>query len=191
MPLEAVRKLLLHPNDKVQELIRKHWGEIKGATTAEMRREIDRLVKVVRGGQGDPYTGKKFFDAHCGKCHQLFGKGGDVGPDLTPYKRDDVETMMLNIINPSAEIREGFVNHLVLTTDGRTLNGFLIERDDKIVVLRSSDGQTTVIRRDQIDDMKVIPQSLMPEGLLNGLAEQQVCDLFAYLRSSQPLNVKD
>ena len=77
---------------------------------------------------------------------------------------------------------------LVLTTDGRTLNGFLVERDDKIVVLRGADGQTTVIGRDQIDDMKVIPQSLMPEGLLQGLADQQVRDLFAYLRSGQPLN---
>jgi putative heme-binding domain-containing protein len=99
--------------------------------------------------------------------------------------------MMLHIVNPSAEIREGFENHLVQTTDGRTLNGFLVERDNKIVVLRGADGQTTVISRDQIDDMKVIPQSLMPEGLLNGLADQQVRDLFAYLRSGQPLNVKD
>jgi putative heme-binding domain-containing protein len=191
VPLEAVRKLLLHPGDKIQELIRKHWGEIKGATTAEMRREIDRLVQVVRASQGDPYAGRKLFDASCGKCHQLFGKGGDVGPDLTPYKRDDVETLMLHIVNPSAEIREGFENNLVLTTDGLTLSGFLVERDDKIVVLRGADGQTTVISRDQIDDMKVIPQSLMPEGLLQGLADQQVRDLFAYLRSGQPLNVKD
>jgi putative heme-binding domain-containing protein len=156
-----------------------------------MRHEIERVVKVVRAGKGDPYAGKKLFDTNCGKCHQLFGKGGDIGPDLTPYKRDDVETMILHIINPSAEIREGFENHLILATDGRTLNGFLVERDDKIVVLRSSDGQTTVIHRDQIEDMKVIPQSLMPEGLLNGLRDQQVRDLFAYLRSGQPLNVKD
>jgi len=30
--------------------------------------------------------------------------------------------------------------------------------------------------------------SLMPEGLLTGLGDQQIRDLFAYLRSTQPLN---
>ena len=29
--------------------------------------------------------------------------------------------------------------------------------------------------------------SIMPEGLLNGLRDQQVRDLFAYLRMTQPL----
>jgi hypothetical protein len=35
--------------------------------------------------------------------------------------------------------------------------------------------------------MKSAGLSLMPEGLLNSLKEQQVRDLFAYLRSAQPL----
>ena len=191
VPTEAVRKLLLHRGDQIQNLVRKHWGEIKGATTAQMRDDIDRLVKVVRSGKSDPYEGKKLFDAHCSKCHQLFGKGGDVGPDLTPYKRDDVDSLMLHIVNPSAEIREGYETHLILTTDGRTLSGVKVEGDDKIVVLRGADGQTSAIKRDQIDDMKVVPQSLMPEGLLQGLSDQQVRNLFAYLRSGQPLNIKE
>jgi len=40
---------------------------------------------------------------------------------------------------------------------------------------------------DQIAEMKSAGLSLMPEGLLNSLKEQQVRDLFAYLRSTQPL----
>ena len=75
----------------------------------------------------------------------------------------------------------------VMTEDGRALNGFLVEKDEKIVVLRGADGQNIIVNRDKIDDMRVIPQSLMPEGLLKGLNEQQVRDLFAYLRSTQPL----
>ena len=34
--------------------------------------------------------------------------------------------------------------------------------------------------------MKASPVSLMPEGLLKGLPDRDVRDLFAYLRSSQP-----
>jgi hypothetical protein len=36
--------------------------------------------------------------------------------------------------------------------------------------------------------MNVTGISLMPEGLLQGLSDQEVRDLFAYLRSGQPLN---
>ena len=35
--------------------------------------------------------------------------------------------------------------------------------------------------------MKSAGMSLMPEGLLSAMSEQQVRDLFAYLRSAQPL----
>ena len=36
--------------------------------------------------------------------------------------------------------------------------------------------------------MKATPGSLMPEGLLDGLDDQQVRDLFAYLRIPQPIS---
>ncbi len=191
IPTETVRKLLLHRDEKLQTLVKKHWGEVKGATSAEMRKEIDRLSVAVKSGAGDPYPGKKLFDTTCAKCHQFYGKGGDVGPDLTAYKRDDVDNLLLHIVNPSAEIREGFETWLVVTGDGRTLNGFLAEQDDRIVVLRDAEGKSLVIPRTKIDAMNVVPQSLMPEGLLKGLNDRQVRDLFAYLRSTQPLNVKD
>ena len=55
------------------------------------------------------------------------------------------------------------------------------------VVLRGIDGINQVLPLDQIEDMKSAGLSLMPEGLLNSLTEQQVRDLFAYLRSAQPL----
>jgi putative heme-binding domain-containing protein len=187
VPEAVLRKILLHRNDKLAALVRKHYGELQGATTTEMRKEIDRLGGVIRKGEGSPYVGKKLFTESCGKCHQLFGRGGQIGPDLTSYKRDDLENMLVNIVNPSAEIREGYENYLVTTEDGRALNGFLVEKDDKIVVLRGADGQNIIINRAKIDDMRVIPQSLMPEGLLKGLNDQQVRDLFAYLRSTQPL----
>ena len=40
----------------------------------------------------------------------------------------------------------------------------------------------------EVAAMEPLGGSLMPEGLLAGLTDQQVRDLFAYLRSTQPLN---
>ena len=153
-----------------------------------MRKEIDRFVSVVNTGKGDPYPGKKLFTAKCANCHTLHANGGNVGPDLTPFKRDDVPNLLLHIINPNAEIREGYESSVVITESGRTLTGIVVEKDARVVVLRSADGQRIVLPKDEIESMSVTGISLMPEGALQGLSDQDVRDLFAYLRSGQPLN---
>ena len=188
VPLETVRRIRLYASDEIQSRVRKHWGDLEGATTEVMQKEIRRLIGVLRDGAGDPYRGKKLYLKICGKCHTLFENGGTVGPDLTPYQRDDVETVLVNVVNPSAEIREGFENHLVLTKDGRRVSGFLVEKDEKVLVLRGSDGQNVVLAAGEIDRMKVTGTSIMPEGLLRPFDDKQVRDLFSYLRTAQPLN---
>jgi putative heme-binding domain-containing protein len=188
IPLATLRKLLLHRDDEIAKLVRKHWGEVKGATTAQMLKQIDRLIPIVSDGKGDPYPGKKLFTAKCANCHTLHAKGGIVGPDLTPFKRDDVQHLLLHIINPNAEIREGYESSVVVTDSGRTLTGIVIEKDARVVVLRTSEGQRIVLPKDDIDTINVTGISLMPEGLLDGMSDQEVRDLFAYLRSGQPLN---
>lgn len=187
VPVDTVRKLTVFKDEHIAALLKKHWGNIEGATTAEMQQEIARLDGVLRGGTGSPYAGKKLFNDSCAKCHILFGKGGQVGPDLTTFKRDDVSNMLVHIVNPSAEIREGYETILITTTDGRVLTGVLVEKDNQVVVLRGADGQNVTVRKSQIDEMGAQKKSLMPEGLLKDLKEQQVRDLFAYLRSTQPL----
>jgi putative heme-binding domain-containing protein len=188
VPTEVQRRILSLRDDRLAPLVRKLWGEVKGATTAEMNQQIERLAKALNSGDGTPYPGKKLFLQSCAKCHQLFGQGGNIGPDLTTYQRNDVSNLLLHVVNPSAEIREGFENHVVATADGRVLNGFVVDKDPKVVVLRGADGQNVAVPRDQVEEISVVPQSLMPEGLLKDLTDQQVRDLFAYLRTSQPLN---
>jgi putative heme-binding domain-containing protein len=152
-----------------------------------MQTKIQHLGEVIRAGQGNPYSGQKLFNVACASCHTLFARGGKVGPDLTAYQRGDLDTMLLHIVNPSAEIREGYENMLIETKDERSLNGFLVERDANVVVLRGPDGQNLTIDQKNIAELRAAGISLMPEGLLDTLNDQQVRDLFAYLRSTQPL----
>jgi putative heme-binding domain-containing protein len=67
------------------------------------------------------------------------------------------------------------------------VTGFLADQDNRVVVLRGIDGQSLVIPRGEIEDMRKSDRSVMPEDTLKDLSEQQLRDLFAYLRSSQPL----
>jgi putative heme-binding domain-containing protein len=184
---DALRRIKLYQDTRVVELYQKHWGHDHAPTTAEMEAKIHQLAGALRNGSGNPYEGQKVFTVSCAVCHRLFGQGGQVGPDLTTYKRDDIDSLLLNVINPSAEIREGYENYLVTTKDGRSLSGFLADKDARVVVLRGLDGENNVVARADITEMKTSGMSLMPEGLLDALNQQQVRDLFAYLRSTQPL----
>ncbi|MGF1581062.1 MAG: PVC-type heme-binding CxxCH protein [Gemmataceae bacterium] len=188
VPLAVVRKMTVHDDKRLARLVEKNWGRVQGATTAAMQQKIAYLKRVIDQKAGSPYPGKKLFLANCAKCHTLFAKGGNIGPDLTTYKRDDLTNMLLHIVNPSAEIREGFETYLVGTKDGRLLSGFLVDQDNKIVVLRTAEGQDVTVERSRVARMRAVSQSLMPEGLLDPYTDQQVRDLFAYLRSAQPLN---
>jgi putative membrane-bound dehydrogenase-like protein len=184
----ALRKILLHDKSRIGELVAKHWGSVAGATTEEMRSEVERLMTIVEAASGNPKKGKVLYMENCGKCHTLFTEGGKVGPDLTSFKRDNLERVMINVVNPSLEIREGFENYIIITTDGRVVNGFLADKDNQVVVLRGVDGQNLIFRRDEIEDMRAIKRSVMPERTVKKLTEQQIRDLFAYLRASQPVN---
>jgi putative heme-binding domain-containing protein len=188
LPAVLVRKLTIHRDDRIRQLVAKNWGQIEGETSEQMQQQFAKLQSVLHQGTGNPYNGKKLFTATCAKCHRLFTEGGQIGPDLTAYKRDDVANILLNVVNPSAEIREGFENYLAVTTDGRTVNGFLVDKDKQVLVLRGVDGQNITLAQDQVDELLPQKVSLMPAGLLTTLTDQQVRDLFAYLRSSQPLN---
>jgi putative heme-binding domain-containing protein len=190
VPLEVVQRILFQRDEQNAALVGKLFGSVKGATTAEMLAQVEGLKQVLAVGTGNPYNGRKLYLNSCGKCHVLFGEGGRIGPDLTSYKRDDVHTMLVNVVNPSAQIREGFENYVLVTNDGRVLTGFIAEQDARIVVIRGSEGQSVVVPRSNIEELAASPKSLMPEGVLKDLSEQQVRDLFSYLRSTQPLAVR-
>jgi putative heme-binding domain-containing protein len=163
------------------------FGPKRELDTETIANKIRKFADTIRSGSGNPFEGYNHFMLACGACHKLFGEGGQIGPDLTPFKRDDLDTMLMSIVNPSGEIREGFENIVVETKDGRNLSGFLVERYEDGMVLRGLDGETTHIKSAETVRTRSAGASLMPEGLLDAFDDQQVRDLFAYLRSHQPL----
>ena len=185
VPLEIVDKMRSdeHLAAQVDEL----FGPRLTLDTEAINSKLAKFATAIRGGNGDPFKGYSNFGLACSSCHKLFSEGGQIGPDLTSYKRDDLDTMLMHIVNPSGEIREGFENVIVETKDGRSLSGFLSERYEDAIVLRGLDGESTLVKKSEISRTRSAGASLMPEGLLDGFDDQQLRDLFAYLRSTQPL----
>lgn len=181
---EVVDALKQNDESALKARIEKLWKPAI-VLDSETQKEATRMKALVMAG-GNPKAGGPLFAQRCGTCHQLFGTGGHVGPDLTSFKRDDLDTMLTNILKPSAEIREGFVNTLVKSKDGRTLTGIVILSSDATLTVRCADGQDVTLEKSQIKLQKALGVSLMPEGLLEGLSDEDVKNLFAYLRSTQP-----
>ena len=177
-------RLSLHQNPNLSALIEKHFPGTPDFSPAQ---KIASVQKVLDAQPGNPYAGESLYTQRCASCHKLFFKGGSIGPDLTRYQRDDLGTMLVSIIDPSAEIREGFENLIVTTTDGRILGGFLADEDRNNLVIRGFDGADIIIPRTQIKSLIPAQGSLMPAGLLDGLDDTQIRNLFAYLRISQPI----
>ena len=152
------------------------------------RQKIEHLRGLLGEGTGNPYAGEAAFIERCAACHKLFYKGGNVGPDLTPYQRDNLDTLLLSVISPSIEIREGFEYTALVTADGRILTGFVVDQDNQIITLRVKAGEDIRIERKDVEEMSPVGRSLMPDGLLDGMSDQQLRDFFAYLRISQPIS---
>jgi putative heme-binding domain-containing protein len=180
-------KLLLYEDPQILGLRQQIWPNLDRSSASRLEADVERYAATIVEASGNPYSGKPLFLDRCGKCHRLFTDGGQLGPDLTPYQRDDLRAVLLHVINPSLQIREGYENTVVTLQDGRTLNGFVSDRDDRVFTLTTPDGQSLVLRREDVEDQRVVPTSIMPEGLLRALDVQQVRDLLAYLRSTQPL----
>jgi putative membrane-bound dehydrogenase-like protein len=183
----ALQRLQRYGRAALSEDLTRLWPGFGSPTTEAMEAEIRRVEGVLQAGGGDPYRGKALYDKACAACHRLFHSGGSIGPDLTPFRRDDLPTLLLSVIHPSAEIREGYENVLVETRDDRSLSGFVVRQDERTLVLRGLDGQDVALAREELLEVRAAGGSLMPEGLLDGWPDGELRDLFAYVRSSQPL----
>lgn len=185
---DLLARLRLHIDEAVGNQLDARFPAKTASPRESFRPWIEQVKKILSGSPGDPYTGESIFMERCAACHQLFHKGGKIGPNLTSYQREDLDTMLVSTIDPNAEIREGYGNHLVSTRDGRILGGVLADQDNNVIVLRGSDGNDSTIPRSEIKEIKAAGPSLMPEGLLDGLTDIQLRDLFAYLRIPQPIS---
>ena len=69
---------------------------------------------------------------------------------------------------------------VVTTKAGRTLTGMIVERTPNRLTLQTATEQLVVAKED-VEQIKDSPQSMMPEGQLDALSKEQVRDLIAYL----------
>lgn len=186
LSLDQLRLVALHGDEKLNALVRKHWGNLQPGTSEEKLATVRRFKNDLRSAGGNAAQGKLLFTKHCATCHKLFNEGGVVGPDLSPANRGDRDFLLVSIVDPSSVVRSQYLNYVLNTQSGAVLQGVLAEQDAASVTLVDAKGQRHKIARSEIDVLQESPASLMPEKLLEPLSPQELRDLFAYLQGQAP-----
>ena len=179
--------------DDVRQRAKPLFGQIRRQSES-IKLQVERYRELLSGG--DPGRGRTLFagsQVACSACHRVSGEGGIVGPDLS--KIGTVRSghdLVESLVAPSATFAQGYQSFDVLTTDGRMASGVLAGGDSDqqevaagggILVLRDAAGKELRFAASEIDQLRRSSVSIMPQGLLAKLTDDQIRDLLAYLQS--------
>jgi putative membrane-bound dehydrogenase-like protein len=131
----------------------------------------------------NPGRGRQIFLERCADCHRLNGAGRDVGPDLAGLKIMGKEALLQAIAEPNMNIRQGYAAVVIENLVGENAIGILEHESPQAVTLAQPGGGRVIWGRPNIQLVQPQPWSIMPEGLLNGLSQQQVADLLGAIMS--------
>lgn len=179
---ELVRQVRNLKNAELDAQIQKAWGAFREASP-DKQAEIEKYRKIYRAGgstPGEASRGRAVYAKTCQQCHMLFDVGGKVGPDLTGSARSDLNYILENMVDPNAVIPNDYRTSTIETKDDRVLTGIVKQQDEKSITVATA-NETIVIPRNEIASMHLSEISMMPEGLLTPLTEQEVRDLIYYL----------
>jgi putative heme-binding domain-containing protein len=141
---------------------------------------------TLRDAQGDPIAGAVVFKNVCGPCHKIYGEGQEVGPEVTLNGRGSYEQLLSNVFDPSLVIGPAYQATTIATSDGRVLTGLVVEDSPQRVVLKLQGGKIETIAKSDVEESKLSPLSMMPEGLEAQITPKELADLFAYITLDKP-----
>jgi putative membrane-bound dehydrogenase-like protein len=160
------------------------WGPIEQEPSLEKSySKYQRMITDKALTTANATRGEAVFQRSCGSCHKMYGKGGDIGPDLTGSNRANLDYLLFNVLNPSGEIQEDYKLVVVTTRDGRTYSGNVASENERQLGLRVVGQPQVLINKSAIQSREVMPSSLMPVGLFDNLSEAEVLDLVKFMKT--------
>ncbi|MBL8853784.1 MAG: c-type cytochrome [Planctomycetaceae bacterium] len=167
------------------------WGMIGRSSENELQAiaRYKELLKPDLLQAADKSHGRAVYQKVCASCHQLFGAGEKVGPDLTGSNRANLEYVLENVLAPSAVVGKDYQMTLLQLVDGRVVSGLITQETDSAVTLRTI-NDTVVVAKDDIEERQLSELSLMPAGLIDNLSIDDFADLVAYLGSPNQVEIR-
>jgi putative heme-binding domain-containing protein len=134
---------------------------------------------------GDAHRGREVYQrAQCAKCHRFAGRGEGIGPDLTTIsRRFHTREILESVLFPSQVISDQYAAKTVQTSRGQTYTGMVAPAGDGVIAVLQSNGEKVLLDQAEIEETAPSSKSAMPEGLFNALTQEDIADLFAYLKT--------
>jgi putative membrane-bound dehydrogenase-like protein len=133
--------------------------------------------------KGDVTRGGEKFASVCSSCHRAGDVGTEYAPSLNGWaKRQTTEVFLNSVINPSADIAQGFNGTQLKLKSGDEIHGLVLSEGDPLIV-QSAGGLTQTVPRNRIAERKGLGRSLMLSADQLGLTPQDLADLNAWLKT--------
>lgn len=167
------------------------WGPIDqlSGNKATAYKKYQHLLTEQALATADPSNGRHLFQRTCSACHSLYNEGGTIGPDITGSNRSNIDYLLNNLIEPSSEIQDDYRMVVITSRDGRTYSGNIIAENDRQLTMRVIGQDQLVLNKSDIQSQETSTVSMMPEGLMQTLSDNEILDLFAYLRTNEQIEL--
>jgi putative heme-binding domain-containing protein len=153
--------------------------------------EIRALVAYLRSlsaagsaanSSGNAVNGERLFWSTCGSCHQVTGRGGHLGPDLSRIASSQSrEALAKSIRNPSATIATGYEPFVLTMRNGQQIRGARKGEDAFSIQIMDTHERLQGYLKADLRDVKRDSKSLMPDYGSDTLNDRDLDDLLAFL----------
>lgn len=140
-------------------------------------------LRAVSWQRGNPSAGAVIFQSRCQSCHTVENA---MGPDLNGVtRRYSPADLFLEIALPSRDIPPAYQPTVFTLRNKQTISGIVAFESADGFIIRTAANTTVRLATEDIVSRAPGDSSLMPEGLLDGLAPEAWADLHAYLKTLQ------
>jgi len=147
--------------------------------------DLEGGVKSLEKGRSFVHGRELFRTTSCLSCHKMGDAGNAFGPELAKLNADMTPLEITrHILEPSLRIEEKYRSTTVLTDDGRSITGLVVEETPTEVAIVENPlakADPVRIKKSAIDERTTSPVSIMPKGMLDKLTRDEVLDLIAYV----------
>ena len=144
--------------------------------------------------RGDAAAGEALFfgKAACASCHEVNGRGGIVGGDLSAAARLGATALRHKILDPNVRVRAATAPLTVIakTREGKEIRGVRRNEDTFSLQMVAADGTLHLLDKLTLAEVRVENTSIMPADYATRLTPAEIDDLVAYLSTQHERDLR-
>jgi len=157
--------------------------------------EVRALVSYLRSlnpigptdaATGQAANGERIFWSQCGSCHAINGRGGPLGPNLSPTAQGRARDSLTRAIrDPKASVPAGYQPVTLVTRDGRRIRAIRKSEDAFSIQIMDTGGHLRGYLKADLREVVRETTPLMPAFGLDRLSNEELADVLTFLSTSR------